>query len=106
MKSLDFRRSDRLSDQIKSEISFILKNESKDPRLEGLTILRVETSKDMKKAFIFFSPLNSFKQIDPKEVKEGLQNAKGFIRSSLGKRINIKHIPELFFQEDDIQIIK
>ena len=42
MRTLDFTRSDRLSDQIKIEISSILRDEVKDPRLEGLTIMKVE----------------------------------------------------------------
>jgi len=51
MQSIDFTRSDRLSDQIRAEISIILRDEVKDPRLEGLTIIKVELSKDIKKAF-------------------------------------------------------
>ena len=42
MKSSDFNRSDRLSDQIRTEIATILRNEVKDPRLEGITIIKVE----------------------------------------------------------------
>ena len=41
MKSSDFNRSDRLSDQIRTEIATILRNEVKDPRLEGITIIKV-----------------------------------------------------------------
>ena len=62
MKSSDFDRSDRLSDQIRTEIAAILRNEVKDPRLEGITIIRVELSKDISKAYIIFSSLNSFNQ--------------------------------------------
>ena len=100
MQSNDFTRSDRLSDQIRAEISIILRDEVKDPRLEGLTIIKVELSKDIKKAFVFFSPLNSFNDVDLKEVEEVLENAKGFIRSSLGKKMKIKRLPELCFEED------
>ena len=46
MKSSDFDRSDRLSDQIRTEIAEILRNDVKDPRLEGITIIKVELSKD------------------------------------------------------------
>ena len=59
MKSSDFNRSDRLSDQIRTEIATILRNEVKDPRLEGITIIKVELSKDISKAYIIFSSLNS-----------------------------------------------
>jgi len=100
MKSIDFKRSDRLSDQIKTELSSILINEVKDPRLEGLTILRVELSNDIKKAYVYFSSLNSFTKVDFEEIKETLETAKGFIRSNLAKRLSIKRLPELNFQED------
>ena len=48
MHSQDFNRSDRLSDQIRTEVSFILQKEVKDPRLKGLTIIKVDLSKDIK----------------------------------------------------------
>ena len=100
MKSSDFNRSDRLSDQIRTEIATILRNEVKDPRLEGITIIKVELSKDISKAYIIFSSLNSFTQISSLEVEKALKKAKGFIRSNLGKKLNVKRLPELSFQED------
>ena len=100
MKSSDFDRSDRLSDQIRTEIAEILRNEVKDPRLEGITIIRVELSKDISKAYIIFSSLNSFNQTSSLEVETALKKAKGFIRSNLGKKLNVKRLPELSFQED------
>ena len=100
MKSSDFTRSDKLSGQIRTEVSTILRNEVKDPRLEGITIIKVEVSKDISKAYIYFSPSNSFTEINLLEVEEALKKAKGFIRSALGKKLNIKRLPELSFQED------
>ena len=102
MRSSDFTRSDRLSDQIRTEISAILRDEVKDPRLKGITIIKVELSKDISKAYIFFSPLNSFSEINFQEVDEALKKAKGFIRSTLGKKLNIKRIPDHDFQEDEL----
>ena len=100
MKSSDFNRSDRLSDQIRTEIATILRNDVKDPRLEGITIIKVELSEDISKAYIVFSSLNSFTQISSLEVEKALKKAKGFIRSNLGKKLNVKRLPELSFQED------
>ena len=102
MRSSDFTRSDRLSDQIKTEISTILRDDVKDPRLKGITIIKVELSKDISKAYIFFSPLNSFSEINFQEVDEALKKAKGFIRSALGKKLNVKRLPELAFQKDEL----
>tara|TARA_B100000427_G_C15117139_1_gene424148 strand:- start:64 stop:378 length:315 start_codon:yes stop_codon:yes gene_type:complete len=103
MRSEDFSRADRLSDLLRSEISLIVRDEVKDPRLEGLTIIKVDLSKDIKKAYVFFSTLNSFNDTEFSEVEDGLKKAKGFIRSALGKRIKIKRIPELSFERDTLK---
>ena len=103
MQSLDFSRSDRLSDQVRDEIAIILREEVKDPRLKGLTIIRVEISKDIKKAYIYFSSTNSFNQTNLEDVLLGFEKAKGFIRSLLGKRMNVKRVPEIFLEEDQLE---
>ena len=100
MSSIDYSRSDRLSDQIRVEVSLILKNKVKDPRLNGLTITRVELSKNLKKAYIYFSSSNSFNAMGFSDTNKGLKKASGFIRRLLGQRIKIKRIPEICFEID------
>jgi len=100
MTSPDFKRSDRISDLIKVEISNILSFEVKDPRLRGITILEVELSADMKKSFIIYSSNNSFNDLDSKEILEGLRKAKGFIRKRLSANLNLRRTPEIDFRED------
>ena len=100
MTSPDFKRSDRISDLIKVEISNILSFEVKDPRLRGITILEVELSADMKKSFIIYSSNNSFNDLDSEEILEGLQKAKGFIRKRLSTNLNLRRTPEIDFRED------
>jgi len=101
MHSQDFSRAQRLSDLIRSEISDILRNHVKDPRLQGITIINVELSKDIKNAFIFYSLLNSFNSIEPNQIAEGFLKAKPFIRKALGNRLTVKRIPELRFLPED-----
>lgn len=105
MKSLDFSRSDRLSDQVRSEISIILRDKVKDPRLSGLTVVKVEITKDIQKAYIYFSSFNSFNNTEREDVLLGLYKAKGFIRGLLGKRLNVKRVPELVFEEDKLNLL-
>ena len=100
MQSPDFKRSDRISDLIKVEISNILSFEVKDPRVRGITILRVELSSDMKNSFIFFSSDNSFNDLDSEEILVGLEKAKGFIRKKLSNNLNLRRTPEIFFKEE------
>ena len=79
MPSQDFKRSDRIADLIKVEISQVLSQEVRDPRVQGITVLNVLLTSDMKKADIFISQSNSFNEMDSEEVKKGLEKAKGFI---------------------------
>ena len=102
MPSQDFKRSDRIADLIKVEISKVLSHEVKDPRVQGITVLNVLLTPDMKKADIFISNSNSFNEIDPQEVKIGLEKAKGFIRRRLSRNLNLRRIPEIFFKIEDI----
>ena len=102
MPSQDFKRSDRIADLIKVEISKVLSHGVKDPRVQGITVLNVLLTPDMKKADIFISNSNSFNEIDPEEVKIGLEKAKGFIRRKLSRNLNLRRTPEIFFKIEDI----
>ena len=101
MPSQDFKRSDRIADLIKVEISQVLSAEVKDPRVQGITVLNVMLTPDMKKADIFISPTNSFNEIKLEELKKGLEKAKGFIRKKLSQNLNLRRIPEIFFKIED-----
>ncbi len=100
MPSPDFKRSDRISDLIKVEISNILTFEVKDPRVKGITVLRVELSSDMKNSFIFFSSYNSFNDLDSEEILVVIDKSKGFIRKKLSNNLNLRRTPEIHFKEE------
>tara|TARA_B110000003_G_scaffold177461_1_gene176872 strand:- start:2251 stop:2562 length:312 start_codon:yes stop_codon:yes gene_type:complete len=102
MPSQDFKRSDRIADLIKVEISQVLSQEVRDPRVQGITVLNVLLTPDMKKADIFISQSNSFNEMDSEEVKRGLEKAKGFIRRKLSKNLNLRRTPEIFFKLEDL----
>ena len=101
MPSQDFKRSDRIADLIKVEISQVLSKEVKDPRVQGITVLNVTLTPDMKKADILISQSNSFNAIDSEEVKIGLDKAKGFIRKKLSHNLNLRRTPEIFFKIEE-----
>ena len=102
MPSQDFKRSDRIADLIKVEISQVLSAEVKDPRVQGITVLNVMLTPDMKKADIFISKTNSFNEIDQEELKKGLEKAKGFIRKKLSQNLNLRRIPEISFNIEEV----
>ncbi|MCR5762277.1 MAG: 30S ribosome-binding factor RbfA [Treponema sp.] len=90
----------RLGEQLKQEIAnMILRHEIKDPRVnEFLTINRVEVAGDLAYAKVYVS---SF--MDENAVKrgvQGLQNAAGFIQSSIAKKLSIYKFPKLSFIAD------
>ncbi len=90
----------KLGEQLRNEIySMIMKREIKDPRVsEFLNINRVEVSKDLSHAKVFVS---SF--LDDASVKrgvEGLQNAAGFIQSSIAGKLRIYKFPKFTFIAD------
>jgi ribosome-binding factor A len=91
-------RHDRVEEAIKREVSLIIHDEIKDPRMGFVTIIRVELSKDLRNAKIFYSVLG--KEDDYRKTGEALDSALGFIRSLVAERINLRFAPELIFQED------
>ena len=101
MPSQDFKRSDRIADLLKVEISQVLSQEVKDPRVQGITVLNVMLTPDMKKADILISQSNSFNEVKLDEVKQGLEKAKGFIRKKLSQNLNLRRTPEIFFKIEE-----
>ncbi|HOK22584.1 MAG TPA: 30S ribosome-binding factor RbfA [Candidatus Hydrothermia bacterium] len=85
-----FKRSERVAHEIMKILSEVILYEVKDPRLTGITILRVDISDDLKYAKVFYESNNN-------DVEEGLYSARGFLRSSVAKELNIKFAPELEF---------
>jgi len=93
------RRTARVADLIKQEVSQIIQLEMKDPRIGFVTVTTVEVSVDLRHARVFFSVLGSHDNKDSSLA--GLESAKGYIRTQLGRRIKLRHIPELLFRYDD-----
>ncbi len=92
-------RPGRLAEAIKKEISDMLHDELKDPRIGFVTITTVDVSPDLRYARIYASVLGGGEQ--RKATRDALKNATGYIRSELGKRIRLKYTPEISFYLDD-----
>lgn len=91
-------RHKRVEEAIKKEVSTIIHDELKDPRVGFVTITRVELSKDLRNAVIFYSVLG--KEESHKKTKLALDSALGYIRSLVAQRINMRFATELMFKED------
>lgn len=96
----EFSRTDRVAQQIQKEIAVILQREIKDPRLGFVTVSAVEVSRDLSYAKIFVTVLNTSDEDKTKESIKILNEATGYIRSILGKRIRARIMPELRFVID------
>ena len=95
----EFSRNQRLGNQVLRSLSELLRFETKDPRLQNVSITSVDLSRDLSVARVYFSLMDPSE--DPVPVAEGLQAAAGFLRRKLGSAIKIRHVPELRFAHDD-----
>lgn len=92
-------RASRVAEEIKKEVTQMLRDELKDPRIGFVTVTSVEVTPDIRYARIFVSVLGSAE--DTKQTLIALNNARGFIRSELGKRIRLRYTPEVEFRFDE-----
>ncbi len=90
----------RINDEILREIANIIEFEIKDPRVLKMTsVVKVETTNDLKHCKVFVSILGDEKE--KTEAINGLKSAAGFIRKELARRINLRNTPELKFMLDE-----
>jgi len=92
------RRIQRLNEQLKREISRILRREVRDPRVGTVTVTGVEVSSDVSVARVFVRSLGD--EDEQEATMEGLHAAAAHVRSELGKSLHLRHIPEIRFQRD------
>jgi len=97
----DFSRTDRIGDVMQRELSVIIRQELKDPRVSMITLAEVRVSKDLAHAKVFVSVMMEEKAT---ETLEGLNKAAGFLRAQLAKRMSLRVIPQLSFVYDDTTI--
>ena len=94
------RRTQRVNELIRGEISLLLQRQVKDPRLCGLvTVTEVSTSADLKHAKIYISVMGG--ETEKREALAGLERASSFFRRELAERLSLRRIPELSFCRDD-----
>jgi len=91
-------RQEKVAEALREEVSIIIHDELKDPRLGFVTVTRAEITADLRQAKIFFSVLGQDQ--DYKKTKEALDSALGFIRRLIGQRIKLRFVPEIIFRED------
>ena len=95
-KSSTPNRAFKVADQIQRDLAELIARELKDPRVGLVTLQGVEVTPDYAHAKVFFSLLTG----DPEQTQQGLNQAAGFLRSGLFKRLHIHTVPTLHFVYD------
>ena len=95
---MEGKRSEKVADLIQKEISQMLVKSIKDPRIGFVTITKVTVSEDCRVAKVYFSVAGTLQERE--RSMKGLDSAKGYIRKELGRRIRLRHTPEIMFQFD------
>ena len=93
-------KNTRINGEVQKELSTIIRNEIKDPRIHPLTsVMAVEVAPDLKTCKAYISVLGE------KEAKEatikGLKSAEGYIRRQLAHNMNLRNTPEIRFILDE-----
>lgn len=91
-------RANRVAEEIKREVTQMLRDEIKDPRIGFVTVTGVEVTPDIRYAKVFFSVYGN--EENKAQSMEALEKAKGFVRSELGKRMRLRYTPEISFKFD------
>ncbi len=99
MATRNYKRTDRVADQIQRELAQLIAHQVKDPRVGMVTITGVDVTREFDHAKIFFTVMDA-DQAAIKETLTGLSKAAGFLRRELGRAIRLRTIPQLHFHYD------
>jgi ribosome-binding factor A len=94
------RRTERLNEQFREEISDLLRRQVRDPRLGVfITVTQVSVSPDLSHARVLVSVMGSAEE--KQGALQGLDAAAAYIRHELGQRLSLRRTPRLSFRHDD-----
>ena len=94
-------RGGRINEEVKREISIIIRDEIKDPRMTAMvSITPVKVSKDLRYAKVFVSIFGKNEE-EKNETFAALKSASGYVRREVGQRMNLRNTPQIIFELDD-----
>lgn len=91
-------RATRVADQIRMEVAEILSRKIKDPRVQFVTVTDVKMTADLKLARVYVTTLAPEQY--GQQTAPGLKSAMGYIRTEIGRRLNLRYTPEIVFYQD------
>lgn len=92
----DSIKNNRINQEVQRELSVLISQEVKDPRIGLMTsVVHVEVAPDLKTAKVYVSVLGD--EDEQKNTLKGLKSAAPFLRSQIAHSINLRNTPELIF---------
>ena len=92
-------KNTRINGEVMKELSLIIRQEIKDPRIHMMTsVTSVEVAPDLKTCKAYISVMGSDEE--KKDTIAGLRSAEGYVRHQLAKRLNLRNTPEIQFVLD------
>ena len=92
------RRTERVGEEIREAVAEMIGHGLKDPRIGFVTVTRVSLTPDLRIAHVNVGVLGDQGQRD--QTLAGLKQASGYMRRELGRRVRMRHTPELVFHYD------
>lgn len=94
------RRPDRLAEAIREEVAVFLRDQAKDPRIQGMvTVTAVEVTRDLRNAKVYVSVLGT--EAERAATFEGLDSLASHLRAHLGRLLRLRAAPEIMFRNDE-----
>lgn len=100
MRHVSYPRVNRVNEEYKKAISQLLRTELKDPRISSMTsVVSVDVTRDFSYAYVYVSVLGS--KEEKESTIEGLEKSAGFVRREMGRKVSLRHTPEIIFKLDE-----
>lgn len=96
---MSVKRATRVASLLREVLSEIIATQIKDPAVGRITVSRVSVTDDLRSAKVYYNMLGTGEEREA--ALAGLNRARGFVRSELGKRTTFRRVPELQFVYDD-----
>ncbi|MCX7634405.1 MAG: 30S ribosome-binding factor RbfA [Syntrophales bacterium] len=96
---MTFKRADRVADRIREELSDILHRHAADRRIALITFTDVKVSDDLRHARVYFVEMGQ--ETCRPETYDALRKATGFLKRELGRRLQLRYMPDINFFVDE-----
>ena len=92
-------RPERVGEQVRAELCALLRTSASDPALQRVTVTHVRMARDLQHARVYYTALGG--AAERRQADRGLRRAASFLRGRLGRRLRLRHVPDLTFVHDD-----